>query len=469
MSRHSLFLLAIVVLAIGIRVTYNITGERPHLITGTPELAYNIVANGHWFAYNARASEVLNALNAQRHIDPASVDYASLDRNGRWYPEILDTVGEVVVIAGVWTIAGSDSYIDVRILQGVVNGVLALLVYWIAIQLFARRRTALLAAALYAVYPPIAWGTSVLYNDTWAVDFTIAIVALYCVIMKSNRRWRWLIVCGLLTGIGAYFRPQVLVLAPVLAVAAVPTIGWRRALRTGLVTTLVALLVLVPWTVRNYNDFHAFVPARTGLWQTMLEGLHEVPSRFGEPFTEGRIIEEVHRARPALMVETPAWDSYLKHYFIQAVEQHPLSYLLVLAHRVAKATIWAHENLWMHRGAGAVLDYKGGLPALIVNRPLVVLEYALQPAVFLLAMLGLGLTWRRWRKQNMFLAAVILAVFVPYLAMHVEERYLLPAFFAYFIWIALGVDLCVERLRERARGRSARARVWPTRPSRTHA
>jgi hypothetical protein len=69
--------------------------------------------------------------------------------------------------------------------------------------------------------------------------------------------------------------------------------------------------------------------------------------------------------------------------------------------------------------------------------------------VFLLAMLGLGLSWSRWRKENAILLAVFLSVFLPYIATHVEARYLLPAAFIYFIWIGLGVEIVVERVVER--------------------
>jgi len=79
------------------------------------------------------------------------------------------------------------------------------------------------------------------------------------------------------------------------------------------------------------------------------------------------------------------------------------------------------------------------------------LEDVLEPAVFLLGMLGLGLTWRRGREQHAILVALVLAVLVPYIAAHVEARYLLPAAPAYFIWIGLGADRLIERVAGRSR------------------
>ncbi len=451
MSRRVLPLLLIVVVGIGLRVTYTVTtGDT--LEGSQPEgaIAHNILADGRWFVRNERAEEYVAALTERRHrlIDPASVDYASLDPDGRWYPEIGEPVGTSVVIAGLWAITGDERYVEVQVLQGVVDGLAVLLVYWIAVQLFGRRRPGLIAAGLYALYPPIAWETLIPYNDIWAVDFTIVIVAIYLVVLKSGHRWRWLILCGLCAGVGAYFRPQVLLIAPVLALVTAVDTGWREGLRRVLVPTVLGVLLLVPWTIRNYDDFHAFIPVRTGLWETMWGGLAELPNGFEMNFRKPAIAAEMHRLRR----ETPAWDAYFKPYVVHAIERHPLAYVEVLVHRVAMATALASQytgHSWMRRGAGDLIGYKGGLLAAVVDRPLVVLEDALEPLVFLLAMLGLGFTWRGWRRQHGILMAVVLCVLLPYIVIHVEGRYLLPAVFVYFIWIGLGADLLIERVAER--------------------
>jgi 4-amino-4-deoxy-L-arabinose transferase-like glycosyltransferase len=447
MSRRVLTLLLVVVAGIGLRITYTATTGHTSAITSLEgQIAHNIVADGRWFVRNERAEEYVAALARSRHrlIDPASVDYSNLDRDGRWYPEIAQSVGTSAVIAGLWAITGDERFVEIQVFQGVVDGLMVLLVYWIAVQLFGRWRPALIAAVLYALYPPIAWQTVNPYNDIWAVDFTIVIVAIYLVILKSGRRWRWLLVCGVCGGVGAYFRPEVLLIVPVLALVTAVETGWREALRRALVPTVLGVLLLVPWTIRNYDDFHTFVPIRSPFWETMWGGLRELPDRFGAGFNQAPIVAERHHARP----ETPAYDAYFKPYVIHAIEQHPLAYLEVLVHRVAIATVLVYENSWMHRGVGTAFSHTGGLLSFVLDRPLVVLEDALEPLVFVLAMLGLGLTWRRWSSRQRIPVAVVLCVLLPYVAIHVEARYLLPAVFVYFIWIGLGADLLIERVRQ---------------------
>jgi cobalamin biosynthesis protein CobD/CbiB len=84
--------------------------------------------------------------------------------------------------------------------------------------------------------------------------------------------------------------------------------------------------------------------------------------------------------------------------------------------------------------------------AFALHRPLDLLEDSLEPAVFLLAMLSLALTRRRWGNGHVVLIAVVLATVLPYIPLLVDPRYILPAAFAYLIWIAVGAELLAERL-----------------------
>jgi 4-amino-4-deoxy-L-arabinose transferase-like glycosyltransferase len=452
MSRHSVLLLLIVVVGICIRFTYAATtGHDANRTNFEGEMAHNIVSYGRWFQRNESAENYITALGSRDHrlLDPASIDYAGLNQPGRWFPEIVQSVGVSAVIAGLWTITGDQRFIQIYLLQGIVDGLMALLVYWIAMQLFKRRRAAMIAAALYALYPPIAWETAEAYDDIWAVDFTLALLAIYLLMMRSNGRWRWLIACGVCAGLGAYFRPQVLLLLPALAIAAVLSTGWREACRRTVATVLTASLLLVPWVIRNYNDFHAFIPTRDGFWQVMWAGLDELPDDFGQNFSYQSLAAKVQDAHPGVPEESAAWDSYAKRYVVQAIERHPLFYAEEVLHRAATATVLSFDPAWMHLESGS-LSHTGPV-AYALKDPLNTLEDALEPAVFLLAMLSLAVLWRRGgREQQAILIAVVLCVLVPYIALHVEARFLLAAVPAYFIWIGLGADSLIESLTTRA-------------------
>src|SRR4029077_8075417 len=421
-------------------------------------MAHNIVDDGHWFQINDRAHAFAQGPISHRShlIEPADVNLQYADAHPLWIPEIVEPVGESVVLAGLWEITGSERFLPDQLLRIVLDALTALLVYRIAWQLFGRRRTATLAAALYAVYPPIAWQTISPYMDCWGVDLTIAILAVQLQVARSPHRWRWLIACGLLVGFGIYFRPFLLIISALLAVVLNIGAGWRAALIRAFATTAIALLLVIPWTIRNYNDFHTFIPFRSGLGQTLWEGLGEFHNNFGATYGGSGTEAIVRRERPGLAVESPAWDSFLEHKAIQAIEHHPLFYVNLLAYRTTLATLRSYSPTWMRRGAASPIGYKPGLLAFAAGRPFDLLEDSLEPAVFLLAMLSLGFTWRRWIRSHVVLITVVPATIVPYIPLLIDHRYLLPAAFAYLIWIALAADLLFERFAHRLNAR----RTW---------
>ncbi len=116
---------------------------------------------------------------------------------------------------------GSQTYASDVLMKIVLDALAALLLYRIAMRLFKRRRAALLASLLYALYPPIAEVVVSPDRIVWSLDFTIVIFAVYLEAIDSTRPGRWLLACGILTGIGSYFDSGALLLPAALALATV--------------------------------------------------------------------------------------------------------------------------------------------------------------------------------------------------------------------------------------------------------
>ena len=455
--RTCLTLLLIFVVAVGVRVAYLSSDPHPRFgqwLDGG--MAHNIVDDGHWFEYNQRARAFApGQLKFVPHlVEPANVDLRYADAHPLWKPEIVGVVGEAAVLAGIWEITGEQRFLADQLLRIVLDSLTALLVYVVALELFRRRRAALLAALLYALYPPVAWQTSSPYIDFWAVDLTVAVLALQLRAARSSHHWRWLIACAVLVGAGTYFRPFLLIVSALLTVVLQVGAGKRAAVARALGVSAISLLFVVPWTIRNYDDFHRFIPIRSGLGQTLWEGLGQQHNSFGAALgTGGPQAAEavVDREHPGLAVESPAWDSVLEHKAIAAIEDHPLFYGKLLAYRVTLATVRAFDPDWMRRGATSPFSYAAGPVAFAIERPLNLLEVLLEPMVFVLAMATLALTWRRARRAHLVLMVVVLATVVPYIPLLISPRYIRPASFAYLCWIGLGVDLLVERAMARWR------------------
>jgi 4-amino-4-deoxy-L-arabinose transferase-like glycosyltransferase len=428
------------VLALAVRLIFLAADPHPYADSGlaadSAEVARQIDVHGRWFESNLIALNQLGNLQNQRLrlVDPSSVDFRSADAHPRLQPEALQPPGEAIVLAAIWKVSGQQQWLPYLVLMVVLGALMAPLVFFISHQLFRRRAAAYGAGALYAVFPPLAWLSTIPHLDSWGVDLTIVITALLLRARMSERPARWLAAAGLVAGFGCFFRPEMLLIAPLVALATLSRPRWREAVRMAAVPSLMAIVILIPWTIRNADVFHKFIPVRIGTGQALWEGLGELHNNFGAVLDDTATYRQVHTVRPDLVYGSPAYDSFLETKAIRAIRTRPGFYLKLVGSRIAKATLLLHNDEW--------------------TRPRVPVEVGLakilEPGLFVFSILVLVLTRRRFGRSHAVLAAIIAATIVPYVLLHLEPRYVLPASFAYLIWTALGVDLLAERLASRS-------------------
>jgi hypothetical protein len=84
---------------------------------------------------------------------------------------------------------------------------------------------------------------------------------------RSRHRYRLALLAGLFAGLAILTRANAAVLLAPLAVAVWDGRPWRsrRALGPPAALVAIAVLAVVPWTIRNAEDLHAFVPVSTQL------------------------------------------------------------------------------------------------------------------------------------------------------------------------------------------------------------
>jgi dolichyl-phosphate-mannose-protein mannosyltransferase len=389
-GRTGLMLGVIAALAFGLRVGAYVASPRPvegaGLAAAQGEMARNIVDHGKWFVINPRAAKLLTRRQAElnRLVDPKELNLGRLDRSTRTEPEIDQMPGLAPVLAALWWPTANETYAPLQWLQVLVDTVMVLLIYWIGIRLTRNVHLSLLAALLYAIWP----GSIVMDRrpvlDTWAIFFTIGCVAAFLWAReRPSSRWR-LISLGVLTGVGMYFRPFVLFLPIALAAVATPGGGWKRRLLWIATPTAVALLILAPWTVRNYYEFHRFIPTRTGLGQAVFQGAGLAHGdENSEKYVRGHAKDTPYGS--------PKYDDVLLGAAARDIADHPGPYVRKVLHR----------------------------------------------ARFLLPCLLVILVWRRWRTNALVPVAVAMATIVPYLLIGDDTRFYLPAAFAYCILIAM--------------------------------
>jgi 4-amino-4-deoxy-L-arabinose transferase-like glycosyltransferase len=151
-----------------------------------------------------------------------------------------------------------------------------LLVYLVARQLFDHR-VAIAAAVVFAIWPNVVFYTGVPALETAFIFFWSLAVWL---VLRTGWPAAPLgvapaIAAGVTLGVSMLIRPFSMVLIPAMLVALlVARHPWRRAARDALLVGVIALGVVVPWTVRNAIQLDGFVPVSTNMGETFCLGHH---------------------------------------------------------------------------------------------------------------------------------------------------------------------------------------------------
>lgn len=140
-----------------------------------------------------------------------------------------------------------------RILQAAMVTAALYMLYLTGRRLFGER-TALWAVALSSFYPPLWLMSLFIFTESMFVLFLLLLVYTALRAMETPTS-RWALVFGLLWAAAVYVRPTIalwpgLVFLYYLYGAKLP---WRKLIRCGLVTSVVFVLCLMPWWVRNYQ------------------------------------------------------------------------------------------------------------------------------------------------------------------------------------------------------------------------
>lgn len=242
-------------------------GARPSLID--PRLGAILIV-----ALVVRVGLVLATRDIQLVNDPA--DYQRLavsvaDGNGYGESTLAAGGGTSVYrapgypgfLGALYAVVGARVTVA-RLVQSVIGVGVVALIYALANRFYGRR-TALVAAGIAALYPPLWLATSTLLTE--AIFLPLELGLLLVAIKTRDRAGdptalRLAALTGAIGGLAWLTRSVgliVLLVAALLVVERTARSPWR-ALRPSLVVLAVAGLVVLPWTVRNLVNADTFIP-----------------------------------------------------------------------------------------------------------------------------------------------------------------------------------------------------------------
>jgi 4-amino-4-deoxy-L-arabinose transferase-like glycosyltransferase len=156
------------------------------------------------------------------------------------------------------------------------------LTFYLCRKLVPSRTVAFVAACLMAAYPTFVFVSSTYHQTNWAILFLLAITAIAVKLSEGANPWRYGAIGGILCGLSALNRSEMLVIGPVLmAIGAIWPRNIQRVLKAGLASVITLVIVLAPWTIRNYELFGEVIPTAQSQGYNLWKGYNPYTSGSG--------------------------------------------------------------------------------------------------------------------------------------------------------------------------------------------
>lgn len=204
--------------------------------------------------------------------------------------------------------------------------------------------TAVVAGWIWAIFPA---GIVLPFQWIWETSLSVLLAAalLWCTIkLKDSSRQRDFALYGLLWGISLLTNPALGAVLPFL-------IGWLLyqhpgnrvlQLRLGLITLGMICLACLPWTIRNYAQFHRVIPLRSNFPSEFWSGNNEI---FDE---HSRQVNRITRYEQVHLYAELGENEFLREKMEKAldfVRAHPALYARLFGQRII-ATWLGTESPW---------------------------------------------------------------------------------------------------------------------------
>ncbi len=305
-------------------------------------------------------------------------------------------------LAVIYKVFGHN-YAAVWIIQAFLHGLTVWLIYKTARLLWSDEsgvNIGLIAAAVIGFHPDLIEISAMLMTET----LYLCLVALFMygfAQLQQKISWQGAVLLGLGLGLGLLTRPPLILFVPIILVFFIVKKSWKESI----LFLAAIMVVLTPWTVRNYQVFNSFIPTTLigdyNIWvgNTLVSNGGQLSSGFNPVTTQ---------VAKHGIVSLP---SAASHAFTTFIREHPGTFVKLTAIRTVRyASLIRPMGFWF---------YQDGLPQLVF----VALSGLSISVLFVFGLSGLMLLGLRSDKNKWYWIALALSAPLPLLVPVVESRY----------------------------------------------
>ena len=265
----------------------------------------------------------------------------------------------------------------------------------------------LLAAVGMAFYPPSVLFSTMRIHPVVLVVLLIGMIILYLFRIQEHWRRRDAVICGVLMGITALVEPAGIAF---FVASCVWLFLWSSrsrfaAVKFAMLMGTVCILCVLPWTIRNYLVFNAFVPLKGSMGTNLLQG--------NNPYANGVTFDDFHDQMQQLFTKEER-EKLRKLDDVQRnkiMQEKAIGYIKADPKRFVELTLKRIFYYWSF-----VNPYR--------PTPYDKLRIVTYGPVLILAVIGLILARRKkWREGSLFLALIVSYPLFYYVTQITINRY----------------------------------------------
>jgi 4-amino-4-deoxy-L-arabinose transferase-like glycosyltransferase len=183
--------------------------------------------------------------------------------------------GYLFFLTGVYGLFGFANFFAQEVIQNLFAILLVYLVYRLGWSITKDRRVGLIAGLLISLHPYTFYHYTQYYHTALSGCLLVGVL-LALLALERTKQWRWAVIGGICIAGLAYIQgtilPATIFLSLWLFIRWWP--NWRHTIGAIAVMGIVSIVLIAPWTIRNYKVFHAFVPLTTDLGQAFAKANH---------------------------------------------------------------------------------------------------------------------------------------------------------------------------------------------------
>jgi len=266
-------------------------------------------------------------------------------------------------LAGVYKVFGLNNFLAVRLLQCLLSVSTVFLVYKIAKTIYDEK-VGTIVAFVAAIYPFSLYFTGEMLTETLFI-FLVNLSLLFLLYVRSKPSALNFFICGALFSLTILSRPVVGFIPLAILWLWVVCEGRRAAVAAKLVLFVVGLqLFIIPWSVRNYRVFNAFMPLPTTGGYTLVLGATMLPYReaqFEVKEMLGYSQWDIKNPDFQEFIDEGKFDKECKALARKLIRENPLGYSLYVAKNFLKFFLNLDFSAIRTRSLGGMLTFASSL------------------------------------------------------------------------------------------------------------